>query len=284
MSVLAVMMDGGAQIGNTCSALQDRAFHYGDGLFETIAVLNGKPLFWQEHILRMQAGAALLRITPPDPLHWWDDFEKLQQVFPEPERYVLKLVLSRGSGWGYGFPQGAKPSRFVFAAAWPVRSLACWHPGISTEICPLPLLTGAPYLRVKSLNRLNQIMARNALSPDYPEGIMLDTHGFLREGIMSNLFWVSAGVVYTPSLEAGGITGIQRNATLEWLQAEGIPSQVGDYRAESLLEAEEIFFSNSLIGIWPVQGYRNRILPGDQGRVSAKILSWQHTLGLGVSL
>ncbi|WP_226832430.1 aminodeoxychorismate lyase [Acidithiobacillus sulfurivorans] len=277
------MMDGVPQQSGACPAVLDRAFHYGDGLFETVAIIQGKPLFWDEHLQRLQAGAQLLQMNLPGPLPWLEDFQRLQEHVSLPDRYVLKLILSRGPGGGYGIPRNGSAARYVFASDWPERNPAYWYPGILADICSVPLLTGAPYLKAKTLNRLNQIMARNALPPKYAEGIVLDHQGFLREGIMSNLFWVAAGMVYTPSLEEGGIAGIQRQAILNWLQTSGIPCQIGDYRAESLIEAEEIFFSNSLIGIWPVKRFQDRNLAGSQGKISAQILQWQSTLGLGPS-
>ncbi|WP_414039529.1 aminodeoxychorismate lyase [Acidithiobacillus sp. M4-SHS-6] len=275
------MIDGLPQVMGACQAALDRAFHYGDGLFETIPVIQGKPLFWNEHLHRLQSGAAMLHMAAPRPEQWREDLRKLQEEMAGSERYVLKLVLSRGSGWGYGIPRHSPPCRYLFATDWPQRSADHWQPGILTDICSVPLLTGAPYLQAKTLNRLNQIMARNALPAAYAEGILLDQHGFLREGIMSNIFWVSAGMVHTPSLETGGIAGIQRNAILNCLQEWGISSVMGDYLAESLDAADEIFFSNSLIGIWPVKQFQGRRLPGDRGEISARILAWQSALGLG---
>lgn len=275
------MMNGVPQQSGACPAAIDRAFHYGDGLFETIPIIQGKPLFWDEHLQRLQAGAQLLQMNLPGSLPWLEDFQRLQAHVSLPDRYVLKLILSRGPGGGYGIPRNVSVARYLFASDWPERSAAYWHPGILADICSVPLLTGAPYLTAKTLNRLNQVMARNALPQEYAEGIVLDQQGFLREGIMSNLFWVTAGMVYTPSLEEGGIAGIQRQAILNWLQTSSIPCQIGDYRAENLIEAEEIFFSNSLIGIWPVRRFQDRNLEGSQGKISAKILQWQATLGLG---
>lgn len=274
-------MDGHPPVKGACPAVLDRAFHYGDGLFETIPVVHGKPLFWKEHLQRLQSGADILHMTAPHPEQWQDDLQQLQKKMAGCERYVLKLVLSRGPGWGYGIPQHRSPSRALFASDWPLRSVDHWQPGIHTDICSVPLLTGAPYLQAKTLNRLNQIMARAALPPVYAEGILLDQQGFLREGIMSNLFWVSAGRVYTPSLDNGGIAGIQRQVILNCLQEWGTPAVMGDYPAEVLDDADEIFFSNSLIGIWPVKQFQERSLPGERGAISARILAWQAELGLG---
>lgn len=281
MGVIAATVDGNHFVVGECGAVLDRALHYGDGLFETIAVIKGVPLFWDAHLARLRRGAAILNIPMPPPSLWYDDLQHVLNGVPAYPRLFVKLLLSRGAGWGYGSSGAGPARRYLWLSQWPERDVHYWEPGISATICPVALLTGAPYLGVKSLNRLNQVVARDALTPEYAEGVMLDHSGVLREGIMSNLFWVKAGIVYTPELADGGIVGIQRGAILEWLRAHGVPTMLGRYRAAALQEADEIFFSNSLIGIWPVRYFVERLLPGHDGPIASVLLAWCRDMGLG---
>ena len=281
MGVIAATVDGNHFVAGECGAALDRALHYGDGLFETIAVIKGVPLFWDAHLARLKRGATILNIPMPLPSLWYDDLRHVLNGVPAYPRLFVKLLLSRGAGWGYGSAGAGPARRYLWLSQWPERDPHYWEPGISTTICPVALLTGAPYLGVKSLNRLNQVVARDALTSEYAEGVMLDQSGVLREGIMSNLFWVKAGIVYTPELEDGGIAGIQRGAILEWLRARGVPTMLGRYRAAALQEADEIFFSNSLIGIWPVRYFVERSLPGHDGPIASALLAWCRDMGLG---
>lgn len=285
MALLAVMMDGVLRQAGDLGAendhlFSDRAFHYGDGLFETIAVIHGQALFWDAHLERLTAGAEILHIPVPPLTEWQAAFQRLVHDYAHHDRLVLKLILGRGSGMGYA-SQNAGPSRcYLSLSEWPQRRPDFWNPGMIADISPVPLLTGAPYLGVKSLNRLNQVMARDALSEDCAEGVMLDSDGILREGTMSNLFWVSGGVVHTPWLENGGIIGVQRDAILAWLRTQNIATRMGVYRSEVLRGAEEIFFSNSLIGIWPVRRFQGRALPGNAGLIASILLAWHQEMGL----
>ncbi|MHB8115932.1 aminodeoxychorismate lyase [Acidithiobacillus sp.] len=281
MGVIAATVDGNRFVAEACGAALDRAFHYGDGLFESIAVIKGVPLFWDAHLARLRRGAAILNIPMPPPSLWYDDLQQVLHGVQADSRLFVKLLLSRGAGWGYGSSGAGPARRYLCLSQWPERDARYWAPGISATLCPVALLTGAPYLGVKSLNRLNQVMARDALASEYAEGIMLDQSGVLREGIMSNLFWVTAGIAYTPELEDGGIAGIQRGAILEWLRARGVPTMLGRYRAAVLQEADEIFFSNSLIGIWPVRHFAERALPGHDGPIASALLAWCRDMGLG---
>jgi len=281
VGVIAATVDGNHFVAGECGAALDRALHYGDGLFETIAVIKGVPLFWDAHLARLRRGAAILNIPMPPPSLWYDDLQHVLNGVPAYPRLFVKLLLSRGAGWGYGSSGAGPARRYLWLSQWPERDAHYWEPGISATICPVALLTGAPYLGVKSLNRLNQVVARDALTPEYAEGVMLDHSGVLREGIMSNLFWVKAGIVYTPELADGGIAGIQRGAILEWLRTCGVPTMLGRYRAVALQEADEIFFSNSLIGIWPVHHFVERLLPGHDGPIASALLAWCRDMGLG---
>ena len=281
MEVIAATMDGNHFVAGDCGAASDRGLHYGDGLFETIAVIKGVPLFWRAHLARLRRGATILNIPMPPPSFWYEDLQHLLNGVQAYPRLFVKLLLSRGAGWGYGSAGAGPARRYLWLSQWPERDPHYWKPGISATICPIALLTGAPYLGVKSLNRLNQVVARDALAPEYAEGVMLDQSGVLREGIMSNLFWVKGGIVYTPELADGGIAGIQRGAILEWLRTRGVPTVLGRYRAAVLQEADEIFFSNSLIGIWPVRDFAGRSLPGHDGPIASALLAWCMDMGLG---
>ncbi|MGC8503851.1 MAG: aminodeoxychorismate lyase [Acidithiobacillus sp.] len=281
MSARAVLVDGEAIAAGAARFFAERGLHYGDGLFETVALVHGRPLFWEAHLRRMARGASILGIPMPAVGDWEADLSRLQALSGPLSHGVLKLILTRGPGWGYAPPAMPTPRRYAGILPWPDRPGAHWHPGIRTAICPTPLATGAPYLTVKSLNRLNQIQARRALSPEYPEGILLDGKGVLREGIMSNLFWVEGGRLCTPRLDDGGIAGIQRAAIMDQGRSWGLEVREEQRGPEALAMADELFFCNSLMGIWPVRHFGARSWPGSAGAVAAALLAWSEGLGLG---
>ncbi len=281
MPARAVLVDGEAIAAGAAMFFAERGLHYGDGLFETIALVNGRPLFWEAHLRRLAQGASILGIPMPAAGDWEADLSCLQALSEPLSHGVLKLMLTRGPGWGYAPPAMPTPRRYAVILPWPDRPGANWRPGIRTAICPTPLATGAPYLTVKSLNRLNQIQARRELSPEYPEGILLDGKGVLREGIMSNLFWVEGGRLCTPRLDDGGIAGVQRAAIMDQGRSWGLEVREEQRGPEALETADELFFCNSLMGIWPVRQFAARSWPGSAGAVAAALLTWGEGLGLG---
>lgn len=275
----AVLVDG--QATNQVSAW-DRGFQYGDGIFETIAVIQGKPLFWPSHFARLSRCASLLALPGIPEADWLADMRTL--VRPELSRQVIKLVLTRGvGGRGYGISGRETGTRVVYAMDWPDYPASHWRAGIHVALCQTPLLGGAPFASCKTLNRLNQVVARHelqAINPDLTEGLMLDSTGMVREGTFTNVFWVRDGRVETPKLDQAGIGGIMRKEIITWLASQEIPVYEVDAPAAILAEASECFVSNSLIGIWPVGMVEDmRNLPQDRP-VANLILSWLESLAL----
>lgn len=149
-------------------------------------------------------------------------------------------------------------------------------------ICETPLIGGAPFTRCKTLNRLNQILARQELNsrPGLSEGLMLDSTGLLREGTFTNLFWVRGGRLETPKLDFAGIAGIMRQEIIRWLTERHMPVYELDAPPAILAEASECFVSNSLIGIWPVNSVAGIVNFPTNRPLSNQILSWLETISL----
>ena len=86
---------------------------------------------------------------------------------------------------------------------------------------------------------------------------MCDSDGMLIEATQSNLFWISDGVLYTPDLSLSGIDGIMRKLTLMTAAKKGIKTEIVRRGPDVLKTADEVFITNSLIGIMPVTKYEN---------------------------
>jgi 4-amino-4-deoxychorismate lyase len=107
---------------------------------------------------------------------------------------------------------------------------------------------------MKHLNRLEQVLAQGEWEdPQIAEGLMLDWHGNLIEGTMSNVFVVLDGVLCTPLLTECGISGIMREVILEHCRSSGMPVTERTIPLGRIRDIEEMFLCNSLIGIWPVR-------------------------------
>ncbi len=253
MSSITVLVNG---IAADTISVRDRGFQYGDGLFETIAVSHGTPLLWEQHMRRLAAGAARLAMQAPDMALLRAEVAKLDHG---PERGVLKIVLTRGSsGRGYR-PEAAAPMTRVLALLpWPDYPSIWAEEGVAARLCQTRLGTQPRLAGLKHLNRLEQVLARAEWGDEFAEGLMRDESGNIIEGTMTNIFLVRDGVLHTPDLTHCGVAGIMRSVALERAESLGIGQRTGPVTVAQLEQADEIFLTNSLIGLWPVRRLENR--------------------------
>lgn len=239
-------------VSRLCLDPNERGFHYGDGLFETMAIRQGAIPLWSYHWQRLAEGCQRLKLPVPDQTALE---EKIDRFIKNHPRGVLKLIISRGKGErGYRISESQDPTQVLYLNPWPDYPLHYSEQGVHLKICATPLSMNPVLAGLKHLNRLEQILARNEWQDDiYQEGIMLNTAGHVVEGTMSNLFWVKDGQLYTPDLSECGVLGIMRQQILEKMNELERDIRIVAEPMTSLLQADEIFITNSLIGVWPVQ-------------------------------
>lgn len=233
-------------------AVLDRGLQYGDGLFETLPVVNGQAQHWDAHFDRLARGCDRLRIPTPkrEVLA-----EETDRICAGVERGVLKIVVTRGRGArGYRSPHTVLPTRVVTIFPWPNHPQRNVADGVLVRICSTRLARNPALAGIKHLNRLEQVLARNEWDdPDIAEGLMLDTEHHVVAGTMSNLFLVKDGILFTPDLSHCGITGIMRNLVQTAAAKLDIEVCIKWFTIDELHFADEVFLSNSLIGIWSVR-------------------------------
>jgi 4-amino-4-deoxychorismate lyase len=124
---------------------------------------------------------------------------------------------------------------------------------IQARICDLRLAHQPALAGVKHLNRLENVLARAEWNDAaIREGLLLDQDGNAIGGVMSNLFIVENGVLLTPDLSHCGVAGVTRDRVMALAAKLGIACRVEMLPLQRALNADELFFVNSLIGLWPV--------------------------------
>jgi 4-amino-4-deoxychorismate lyase len=234
-----------------CVDTSDRGLLYGDGLFETIAVRNGRACSWQRHMARLQAGCERLGMPVVDTAQLARETDEL---LADAGHGVLKIIVTRGSGGrGYRIPEKMAPSRILQLHPWPEFPAAAAQSGVAARLCAARLCHNPVLAGIKHLNRLDQVLARREWDdPQIAEGLLLDPHGHLVEGTMSNLFLVRQGTLLTPDLRGCGVAGIMRSIILDLAERLPLPVKICALDIQDLQTADEVFLCNSLIGIWPV--------------------------------
>lgn len=246
---------------------QDRGFQYGDGLFETVALVNGVPLLWNRHMQRLFHGAARLGIQAPSESLLRQESE---QVAQSNGRAVLKIILTRGvSGRGYAPDRQAPPTRTVSLSPWPDYPAERKTRGVAAQFCRTMISRNPATAGVKHLNRIEQVLARAELEKDCQEGLMCNEFGHVIAGTMTNLFIVSRDRLLTPDLSHSGVQGVMRGMVLERALELSLNVRTVNITQSDVLQAEEVFLTNSLIGLWPVRRIESREYP--LGKVTKRI-------------
>ena len=238
-------------------SVYDRAFQYGDGIFETIAYKNNTLMYWNEHIQRLNNACRILQLNIIDEKIWLKDIKKI--IKDNQQDLVIKLVYSRGEGQrGYKIAESVDPIRVVMSSPLPVYAEDTHSCGVKLMICKTPASSNSRLAGIKHLNKLENVLARNEWSDDEIfEGLMLDDYGNVIEGTMTNLFAVKNDSLYTPILKRSGVNGIIRQRIIDLAKNNNIVIQQIGIKLDKLLEMDEIFISNSLIGLCPVKQIDN---------------------------
>ena len=233
----------------------ERGFHYGDGLFETIAIRDGKPRLWSYHAERLQSSCEKLGLERPDDIRLEVHLEAaLKDSNENTNCCTAKIIVTAGVGKrGYARPSRGRSQSYIgiFPANPPNKP--AYQKGVATVLCETRLGVGSPLAGMKTLNRLEQVLARSEVTPTGAfEGLTLDAEGRVICGTMSNVFIVRDKRVLTPSLERCGVSGIMRRLVIEELNRSNEPVVVTDLSMDDLANADEVFITNSQMGAVPV--------------------------------
>lgn len=248
--------------------LTDRGLHYGDGLFETLAIVESVPQYWDRHMARLERGEKALGFPITDKSLLRREANSLIQSTP---RSVLKILITRGSGGrGYRPPETSEPRRILSLHGWPDYPDQWYRDGINLRICRARWSRNKQLAGLKHLNRLEQVLARREWSDQsIAEGLMLDERGRVISGTQSNLFLVHNGVLITPDLTHSGIAGIMREVVIEMAPHLGVQIQIEQIHLEQVKEADALFVTNSLLGLCPVASMEAQVY--DIGRIPPQL-------------
>jgi 4-amino-4-deoxychorismate lyase len=234
---------------------RDRGLQYGDGLFETMRTRSGTVRLLEHHLERLTQGCNRLGIAAPDGASLR---RELLQAAANQADGVLKLIVTRGIGPRGYRPSGRElPTRILTAHA--LRGSARRGPvaPVRLRICTTPIGANAQLAGLKTLNRLESVLARREWSDERIwEGLMLDTDENVVCGTMSNLFMRRGLELVTPRLDRCGVAGVMRRWVMEQAPHLALGAAEARIRVADLGEAEEVFMCNAIVGVVSVAEIR----------------------------
>jgi 4-amino-4-deoxychorismate lyase len=253
-------------VESSAISVDDRGLQYGDGLFETMAVADGRVRHFARHMERLASGCQRLGIPMPE--------ARLLDV--ECQRSLaglgtgsVKIIVTRGPGpRSYRPPAEPAVTRIVVSSGPKPRNDP--DTGIVVRLCETPLGLNPRLAGLKHLNRLEQVLACAEWSdPAIAEGLMSSADGRLVCATAANVFLVRDGRLLTPDVRDCGVAGVMRGIVLAVAGQLSVPIEVTDLVAADLEGADEVFLTNAITGVRPVGevvGIKRYESPGDVTR------------------
>ena len=241
----AVWFNGSFVEGNLPLDAYDRGFLLGDGIFETVAVINHKALWLDDHVQRMARTATELGL----PFDAEGLFAGLTEVLKKSATQceALRITLSRGKTERGLAGDGASPSLLITLDVFATQNLF--------QLCRLKVSQVrrnefAPSSRLKTLSYIDGIAAAREVAAEADDALMLNTSDHVASSTVANLFVLHGDALITPSLDQGVLPGITRRILLD--KKLGFKPVERTVALEDLVRADAVFLCNSLRFIRPV--------------------------------
>ena len=225
----------------------DRGFLLGDGVFETVAVINHKPLWLDEHVQRMAHAAAELGLA----FNAKATFAGLTEVLKKSEVQceVLRITLSRGKAARGLAGDGTSPSLLITLDEFSAKNL--FQP-CRLKVSQVRRNAFAPSSRLKTLSYIDGIAAAREAAGEADDALMLNTSDHVASTTIANIFALQGDALITPSLDQGILPGIMRRILLDNARKLGLRPVERAVPLEDLVRADAVFLCNSLRFIRPV--------------------------------
>lgn len=236
-------------------SITDRGFNYGDGVFTTAKISQGKVELLNRHMLRLQKSCEALGIlsfsrndTRQQTLR-----TRLQHLAKSYELAVIKVVITAGQGGrGYSRQGCSEPNIIISASEFPEHYITWQAQGITLGLSQQKIGVSPMLAEFKHLNRLEQVLIRQELDQsEFNDLLVLNVENHVVETSCANIFLLKGEQCVTSDLTKSGVAGLMRAEII----ANQQNVQIKPVSIEDMLEADGLFISNSVMGIVAVKSF-----------------------------
>lgn len=258
----------------------DRGLLSAYGLFETMRSYGGRVFRMYRHYDRLCIGARVLEMEAPLTAAALADAIRAVLERNRLADARLRLTVTAGAEERAAVRARCGPQVMITARALTEYPPSLYRRGMAGATSRIRRNDTSPLCRVKSLNYLENLLARNdARRAGANEAILLNTRGFVAEGNASNVFVVRGDRLLTPPVSSGALPGVAREAVLELASAAGLEAAEADLEPETLAAADEAFLTNSVMEVMPLTSLDGcPIGDGRPGPVTRRILTMYQEL------
>ena len=244
--------------GSNISGLDpfDRGLAYGDGVFRTFKVIDGKPLHWDYHFQTLSYDCEKLGIKLPNEALLLDDIKVL---FRMSGTFIAKWIITRGSSdRGYSIPKDIKPNRILLKNKFKPLPESLYLKGVNLEFSSKKSSSLLQLGATKHLNRLENVLAKQAIvSPSF-DAIMFDENDHVNECTSHNILALFGKQIHMPRHIHAGVSGVSRQIVVDHAHSLGYAITESNLSKNQLLKANEIVIINSVNGALPVKQIKNK--------------------------
>jgi branched-chain amino acid aminotransferase len=255
----------------------DHGFLYGDGIFEGIRAYNGRVFMLDQHIKRLYQSAKTIMLDIPLTKKEMEAAILKTIRANELSDAYIRVVVSRGEGdLGLDPRKCLEPTVVIIASAIQLYPEELYKTGL--KLVTVPTRRNGPEMvnpRIKSLNYLNNIMARiEANQQGAPEAIILNTDGYVAECTGDNIFIIEEDTITTPPRYAGILKGTKREIVLAAAAEMGLEVKEELFTRHDLFNADECFLSGTAAEAIPVVEVDGRVIAdGSVGEKTKAIIA-----------
>lgn len=260
--------------------VNNRAFRYGDGLFETMLWKNGDIRFLNFHVERLQESMNLLKLDNPNGFDTYFIKTKTEELVRKNsmigQEVRVRLSIFR-NGEGLYTPQNNEPS-YIFQISKVEKVTENNKLGLIVDLYTEHKKPYSELAKVKSNNAMIYVLAgvfkRNQ---GVDEVLLLNQEGHLCEASASNIFILFDKTIYTPALNQACIDGVMRRVVMDMAEDEGMNVVEAQINPEIMKKADEIFCTNAIQGVQWVMGYKQKRYFNKVSRMfQQKLLTWNY--------
>ena len=247
--------------GSSFVSAADHSYRYGDGLFETMKIMDGKILCRQQHFERLLQGLRILKFTVPILFTEQKIADQIVQLCKKNHCEAsarVRLSVSRGRGGLYDCDNNFS----YLIECWPLEVQGLNENGLIIDVFPDARKSMDVFSNIKSANYLPYVMAAVwAKENKLNDALILNSHDRICDATIANIFWVKDEKIFTPPLTEGCVGGVMRAKILEFGIGNselGFPIEEFVLTERILLDADEVFLTNVTTGLRWVKQFRNK--------------------------